>query len=87
MYSNQIGDIPDDVLGKGWRFGYGFRILVDRDAAKTPMSNGTVRWEGAYGHSWFVDPRERLSVVALTNTTWEGMVGKFAVDVTKAVYA
>jgi CubicO group peptidase (beta-lactamase class C family) len=41
---------------------------------------------GAYGHSWFVDPVEQLTVVAFTNTAFEGMFGQFTVDLCNAVY-
>jgi len=41
---------------------------------------------GTYGHSWFVDPKQQLSVVAFTNTALEGMSGQFTVDLCEAVY-
>ena len=44
------------------------------------------RWGGAYGHSWFVDRARELSVVALTNTLFEGMSGRFVNDLRDAVY-
>ncbi len=58
----------------------------DRVRAASPESNGTWRWGGAYGHSWFVDPARALSVVALTNTLYEGMSGRFVGDLRDAVY-
>ena len=70
----------------GWGFGYGWAVLVDPDASGTPQSKGTLRWGGVYGHSWFVDPARRLSVVALTNTAIEGMAGAFATHLRDAVY-
>ncbi|UXY17209.1 beta-lactamase family protein [Chitiniphilus purpureus] len=72
--------------GPGWGFGYGWGVLVDPAAASTPQSAGTLQWGGAYGHIWFVDPARRLSVVALTNTAFEGMAGQFTTDVRDAVY-
>lgn len=33
-----------------------------------------------------VDPVQRLSVVALTNTTFEGLSGKFRADLRNAIY-
>jgi len=47
---------------------------------------GTWRWGGAYGHSWFVDRVQGLSVVAFTNTLYEGMSGRFVTDLRDAVY-
>ncbi len=71
----------------GWGFGLGFAVLRDAAASGTPQSAGTWRWGGAYGHSWFVDPARGLSVVALTNTLYEGMDGAFVDELRDAVYA
>ena len=71
----------------GWGFGLGFAVLRDAAASGTPQSVGTWRWGGAYGHSWFVDPARGLSVVALTNTLYEGMDGPFVDALRDAVYA
>ena len=71
----------------GFGFGLGFSVLHDALAASTPESPGTWRWGGAYGHSWFVDRARGLSVVAFTNTLYEGMSGRFVNDVRDAVYA
>ena len=73
--------------GPGWGFGYGWAVLIDPAAAQSPQSPGTLQWGGAYGHSWFVDPVRRLSVVALTNTALEGMAGAFPASIRDAVYA
>jgi CubicO group peptidase (beta-lactamase class C family) len=72
--------------GPGWEFGFGGAVLVDFKAAATPQAPGTLQWNGAYGHKWFIDPANELTVVALTNTAFEGMVGRFTVDVRNAVY-
>lgn len=72
--------------GPGWEFGYGGAVLVDPKATGTPQAPGTLQWNGAYGHKWFVDPKRELTVVALTNTAFEGMIGRFTVDVRNAVY-
>lgn len=67
-------------------FGLGFSVLRDPAIAQSPESPGTWRWGGAYGHSWFVDRARELSVVALTNTLFEGMSGRFVNDLRDAVY-
>jgi len=72
--------------GPGWEFGYGGAVLVDPKAAGTPQAPGTLQWNGAYGHKWFIDPANEVTVVALTNTAFEGMVGNFTADVRSAVY-
>ncbi|WP_026868469.1 serine hydrolase domain-containing protein [Inquilinus limosus] len=71
----------------GTTFGYGFVIVTDPAAAGVPMTAGTWRWGGVYGHSWFVDPARRLAVVGLTNTALEGMNGAFVADLRRAIYA
>lgn len=78
---------PLDGIYPGWGYGYGWAVLDDPIAAATPQSHGTLAWGGVYGHSWFVDPARKLSVVALTNTALEGMSGEFAIDLRDAVYA
>ncbi|WP_455815169.1 serine hydrolase domain-containing protein [Pseudomonas graminis] len=71
----------------GVGFGLGFSVLRDPILAGSPESTGTWRWGGAYGHAWFVDPAQELSVVALTNTLYEGMSGQFVNALRDAVYA
>ena len=73
--------------GPGWGFGYGGAVLVDPVAAGSPQSAGTMQWGGVYGHTWFVDAARGLTVVALTNTSLEGLFGRFPADVRDAVYA
>lgn len=85
MMTDQTG--PEaQTQGPGWGFGYGWAVLDDPTAAKTPQARGTIQWGGAYGHSWFVDPARGLTVVALTNTAFEGMSGAFPTDIRDAVY-
>ncbi|HEY9567527.1 MAG TPA: hypothetical protein VIR38_05515, partial [Thalassobaculum sp.] len=61
-------------------------VLVDPAAAATPQSAGTWRWGGVYGHNWFVDPVERLTVVSFSNTAVAGMSGTIREAVRDAVY-
>ena len=76
----------EQAEGPGWEFGFGGAVLVDPHAAGTPQAPGTLQWNGAYGHKWFIDRANELTVVALTNTAFEGMIGRFTVDVRNAVY-
>jgi CubicO group peptidase (beta-lactamase class C family) len=70
--------------GRG--FGLGFTVLTDPQLVATPETAGTWRMGGTYGHSWFVDPAQELSVVAFTNTALEGMAGPFVTQLCQAVY-
>jgi CubicO group peptidase (beta-lactamase class C family) len=61
-------------------------VLADPAAAQTPQSPGTLQWGGIYGHSWFVDRAQNLSVAAFTNTAVEGCLGTFPKEIVRAVY-
>ncbi len=83
MFRNQI---PGTAGQPGSGFGFGGALVVDPAAMTTPQSAGTMYWGGVYGHSWFVDPAKKITVVAMTNTATEGMAGKFPDAVRAAVY-
>lgn len=82
---HSLGAVLPDMPGFG--FGLGFSVLRCPREAASPESTGTWRWGGAYGHAWFVDRARELSVVALTNTLYEGMSGAFVNQLRDAVYA
>jgi CubicO group peptidase (beta-lactamase class C family) len=84
MMRNQIGSLIGPEPGVG--FGFGGAVVIDPATAHTPQAAGTFQWGGVYGHSWFVDPTRKLTVVAFTNTALEGMEGKFTTDLRDAVY-
>jgi CubicO group peptidase (beta-lactamase class C family) len=85
--ANQIGDLPRDTPSDlGWRFGFLSAVLADPVLANTPHAPGTLQWGGAYGHTWFVDPGERLSAVILTNTAFEGVTGQYPLEIRNAIY-
>lgn len=72
--------------GPGWGFGYGWAVLDNPQLAATPQSKGTIQWGGIYGHNWFFDPQKDIAMVALTNTTIEGMAGMYPQQIRNAVY-
>lgn len=85
MGRDQTGglELPD---APGFGFGLGFSVLRDPRLAASPESVGSWRWGGAYGHAWCVDRAQGLSVVAFTNTLYEGMSGRFVTELRDAVY-
>lgn len=85
MTTVQTGDqqLPG-LPGRG--HGLGFSLLRDPLAANSPESPGTWRMDSACGHSWFVDPTQRLSVVALSNTPLSSQNQGFANALRNAVY-
>jgi CubicO group peptidase (beta-lactamase class C family) len=87
MMSNQIGELRINVeTTPSWGFGFGGAVLLDPVLAGVPQSRGTYKWGGVYGHHWYIDPLERLSVVALSNTAIEGMAGPFVAQLMGAIY-
>lgn len=71
----------------GLQFSYFGAWVDDPRAAGLPVARGTNRWGGIYGHNWFFDPENRLSVVSMSNTGLEGSDGRYRDDVGNAVYA
>lgn len=83
--SDQLGSASPVELGLGLGFGFFGAVVRDPDKASTPLHPGAVRWGGAYGASWYIDPVAKVTVVGLTNTAFEGMAGKFQKDLEAAV--
>ena len=64
-----------------------------RTAARAPCPvsaaarAGAIRWGGAYGHSWAIDPSTETTHLLLTNTAFEGMNGPLSREIERAVHA
>ncbi|WP_428568498.1 MAG: serine hydrolase domain-containing protein [Solidesulfovibrio sp. DCME] len=86
MTANQIGDLRPALAGHGRGFGFGAAVLVERQAGQ-PANVGQWAWSGVYGSHFFLDRQAGLSVVVLTNTTPDGMSGRFPAEIATAVYA
>ena len=63
MTMNQIGDLN---MGPGRGFGFGFGVLTNLADTKTLGSEGTYHWGGAYSTYFFIDPKEELIAILLT---------------------
>jgi CubicO group peptidase (beta-lactamase class C family) len=88
MMSNQIGALRlTSVYRPALGFGFGGAVLMDAALGGTPQAAGTWQWGGVYGHHWYVDPVNRLTVVAMTNTALEGFNGRFVGELMEAVYS
>ena len=85
LSENAIGSFDTGVPGRG--FSLGWSISRDPAAAGLPYTPGTWQWGGVYGHSWFVDPVRKLSVVSFTNTAVAGVNGAYPDAIRDAVYA
>ncbi|MND99893.1 Esterase EstB [compost metagenome] len=85
MLDNQTADI-ENMMGPGWGFTFGGARVMNPAATDTPLPEGTVMWSGAYGHSWLIDPRNKLTMVLMTNTTPEGDWGDYPCAFRDAIY-
>lgn len=82
--SNRIGSLASDP---GCGFGYFGAVVNNPAEALTPQPSGTVRWGGVYGHSWFIDQANGLTVFNMSNNALEGCMGEFPGKIVEAVYA
>ena len=64
MTASATHDLPP--IDSGFEFGLGVGLLVDLGAAERLGTPGSFSWSGIYGTSFFVDPKERLVVVLMT---------------------
>jgi CubicO group peptidase (beta-lactamase class C family) len=87
MMSNQIGALRINIEPTpSWGFGFGGAVLMDPGLANVPQAVGTWKWGGVYGHHFYVDAQNGLTVVALSNTAIAGMTSDFVEELMNAVY-
>ena len=56
------------LLPPGYGFGLGFAVRKGNGVASVPGSAGEFNWGGAAGTGFWVDPKEQLAVVVMTQT-------------------
>jgi CubicO group peptidase (beta-lactamase class C family) len=63
--------VPDTLPGrpKGESFGLSVRVVTDPAARNTYLSEGSFGWSGAFGTHFWVDRKEKLIAIALTQTS------------------
>ncbi len=66
MTLNHVGDQEVWLVGPGYGFGLGYAVVQDPGAAAMPYSPGAYFWWGAYNTTFWVDPREELVGILLT---------------------
>lgn len=86
LFTDTTGDLTVNAGGPGWGWTLAASILKDQKAAQIPLSNGSIQHGGAYGHFWWIDSKEKITTIVLTNTTYEGMSGQLPKDIRAAVY-
>ncbi len=73
MASNHVGDLYEKAGrvggGPGKGFGLTVDVVVDGVAARGDhRSTGSFGWSGAFGTTWWVDPREELTAILMVQT-------------------
>ena len=69
MTSDHLDTIkPAILLAPGYGFGLGFAVRKGNGVASVPGSTGEYNWGGAAGTGFWVDPKEQLVVVIMTQT-------------------
>lgn len=66
MISNHVGNHSGWLMGDGYQFGLGFRILSDPGKAYEHLSIGSFGWGGAYNTYFFIDPIEDMIGISMT---------------------
>lgn len=71
---------PDSYQAIGFAFGLGFQVQLDSPTKRSPKSPGTYEWGGYFNTKFFIDPKEEMVFVGMTqiagfndNAFWEDM--------------
>ena len=87
LFTDQIASLVPATLDPGTGYTYAGAYVRDPRALQSALRPGAVRWGGAYGHSWAIDPSTATTHVLVTNTAFEGMTGALRREVEAAVHA
>ena len=60
-----MGGTTFGSTGPGYGFGLGFAVRLDEGMAWVPGSKGDAMWAGAWGTSFWIDPKEKLIAVIM----------------------
>lgn len=66
MFKNHTGDLPIWLRGPGNGFGLGYSVVLDSGEAATSQSEGSVSWGGAFNTIFWIDPKEELVAVFMS---------------------
>ncbi len=89
MASNHVGDLYAEAGTTGGRPGLGFgltvRVVEDAVLAGDAQSTGSFGWSGAFGTTFWVDPKEDLTAILMVQTPGGTLRADFANAVTQAI--
>ena len=82
--------LPEEVEMPVERWGLGVRVIISPDYPQG-LGVGCFGWSGAYGTHFWVDPENRVSVVMMKNSLYDGGAGNRSAcqlerDVSAALY-
>jgi len=79
--------VPDTLPGRprGESFGLSVRVVTDPAARNTFLSEGSFGWSGAFGTHFWVDRKEKLIAIAMTQTANQEFRSDFENMVMQAV--
>jgi CubicO group peptidase (beta-lactamase class C family) len=79
--------VPDTLPGRprGESFGLSVRVVTDPAARNTFLSEGSFGWSGAFGTHFWVDRKEKLIAIAMTQTSNQEFLRDFENMVMQAV--
>jgi len=70
MTKDQFPKVLNDYETNGWKngssFALGFQLYLDSPNKKSPKSPGTYEWGGYFNTKFFIDPKEQLVFVGMT---------------------
>ena len=80
---------PDTLPGRprGEAYGLSVRVVIDPVARNSFLSEGSFGWSGAFGTHFWVDRKERLIAIAMTQTSNQEFLRDFENMVMQAVVA
>jgi CubicO group peptidase (beta-lactamase class C family) len=79
--------IPDTLPGRprGESYGLSVRVVNDPIQRGTALSSGSFGWSGAFGTHFWVDPKEKVVGVLMTQTSTPGLNLDFENAVMQAI--
>lgn len=83
MSTNELLDIPGT-----YRFGLGFEVMSERGFIRSMISPGSLKWGGAYGTEYTIDPKENMIAIIYTNVMpWKnpGVFESYLISVYQAL--
>ena len=88
MAAEQVSHTLPGLRDDGWSWGFGVRTILRDNGSQRPLPTGAFGWSGALGTHFWVDPRNELAVVYMSNMTTAGGSGaETAREIERDVYA